>query len=158
MTHLTYADTEAGAAYREQVSLALAHALRIQMTVVLLDGIVWNDRGARCTDRQLDLFCEIGGLIKTMLTPPYNEETSEAAADDLLDRLEEIRNGVLQESIAMAADATMQRGLFCGSVGKEDFKAMLGTATKMPLCVSSRDNRSLLFLQLVEHLIIWSLW
>jgi hypothetical protein len=151
-------DTEMEAAYREQVSLTLARALRIQTTVILLDGIVRNDRGAKCSDRQLVLFSEIGGLIKAMLTPPYNEQASEAAAEDLLDCLEEIRNGVMVESIAVAADATMQRGLFCGSVGKEDFKAILGNSGRgMPLCVSSRDNRSLLFLQLVEHLIIRSL-
>jgi hypothetical protein len=149
---------EGSEAYLEAISLTLARALRIQTTVVLLDGIVRNDRGARCTERQLYLFFEIGGLIKTMLTPPYNEEMSEAASEDLLDRLEEIRDGVLQESVAVAADVTMQRGLFCGSVGKEDFKSMLGkSGFGMPLCVSSRDNRSLLFLQLVEHLVIRAL-
>lgn len=151
-------DKQISKAYRETISLTLARALRIQTTVVLLDGIVRNDRGARCTDRQLDLFCEIGELIKTMLTPPYNEKMSETASEDLLDRLEEIRDGVLQESVAVAADVTMQRGLFCGSVGKEDFKSMLGKSSfGMPLCVSSRDNRSLLFLQLVEHLVIRAL-
>jgi hypothetical protein len=151
-------DKQVSKAYREEISLTLARALRIQTTVVLLDGIVRNDRGARCTYRQLDLFCEIGDLIKTMLTPPYNEEMSEAASEDLLDHLEEIRDGVLQESVAVAADVTMQRGLFCGSVGKEDFKSMLAkSGFGMPLCVSSRDNRSLLFLQLVEHLVIRAL-
>ena len=151
-------DTKAYEAYREEVSLALARALRIQTTIVLLDGIIRSDRGGRCTDRQLLLFREIGRLIKTMLTPPYNEKGNDAAAEDLLDRLDELRTGVVQESVAVAAAAPVHRRLFCGSVRKEDYKTMLETHDRgMPLCVHSRDNCSLLFLQLVEHLVIRSL-
>jgi len=151
-------DTKAYEAYREEVSMTLARALRIQTTVVLLDGIIRNDRGGRCTDSQLHLFQEIGRLIKTMLTPPYNAVVSQVAAEDLLDCLEHLRQGVVEESVAVADAAPMHRRLFCGSVHKEDFKFMLERRDQgMPLCVHSRDNCSLLFLQLVEHLVIRSL-
>lgn len=145
-------------AYREEVSMTLARALRIQTTVVLLDGVVRSDRGGSCTESQLLLFREIGRLIKTMLTPPYNEARSHVAAEDLMDCLDELRTGVVQEAVEVADAAPMHRRLFCGSVRKEDFKEMLETRGQgMPLCVHSRDNCSLLFLQLVEHLVIRSL-
>lgn len=148
-------DTEAYEAYREEVCLTLARALRIQTTVVLLDSVIRSDRGGRCTESQLLLFRETGRLIKDMLTAPYNKAKSNAAAGALLDCLAQVRDGVVQESVAVAATAPMHRKLFCGSVSKDDYKIMLENRDLgMPVCVHSRDNCSLLFLQLMEHLII----
>jgi len=132
--------------------MTLSRAYRIQTTVVLLDRALRNDKvGLGCTDQQHELFNEIGNLIRTMLTPPCNKKISDDAAEELLDRLGEIRDGVLQESVEVAASASTQRELFCTSLGREKFKEMLGTQMAMPLCVHSRENCSLLFLQLVEQ-------
>jgi hypothetical protein len=150
-----FRDSEAYEAYREEVCLTLARALRIQSTVVLLDSVIRSDMGGKCTESQLLLFRETARLIRRMLTAPYNQAKSNAAAGELLDCLAQVRDGVVQESVAVAAEAPMHRQLFCGSVSKEDYKIMLENRDQgMPICVHSRDNCSLLFLQLVEHLII----
>jgi hypothetical protein len=84
------------------------------------------------------LTCDSARYKQSIYFVSLTEEMSEAASEDLLDCLEEICDGVLQESVAVAADVTMQGGLFCGSVGKEDFKSMLRKSVfGMPLCVST---------------------
>lgn len=151
-------DTESYEAFRKESALTLSRALRIQTTIVLIDGALRNDElGVRCTDRQRDLFGEIGSLIKTMLTPPCNQKVNDVAADELLDLLDEIRAGVLRESAQVAAAAAAEPKFFFGSLGKEDFKEMLGAERAMPLMVHNSESYSLLFLQLVEQLVIRNL-
>ena len=112
--------------------------------VMMLDGPLQNDVTGRGSDRQLNLFCEIGTLIKTMLTPPCNKNISDAATKDLLVHLGEIRDGIMQDSVQVSSGASTQCQLFCGRGGK--------------MCIPSSNNCSLLFFQLVEHLVIRTLW
>jgi len=151
-------DLEQDAKYREEVALALARALRIQTTVVILDGLVRNNIASKFSERQLDLIADIGSLIKVMLTAPFNEEKSEAAAEALLDRLDDVRGFALTAASDALAAAKMHRRLFSGSMGKEDYRARLKKQDgQLPMCIRSHDNISLLFLQLLEHLVVRSL-
>eukprot|EP00544_Gedaniella_sp_CCMP2646_P006614 CAMPEP_0202492300 /NCGR_PEP_ID=MMETSP1361-20130828/9065_1 /ASSEMBLY_ACC=CAM_ASM_000849 /TAXON_ID=210615 /ORGANISM="Staurosira complex sp., Strain CCMP2646" /LENGTH=226 /DNA_ID=CAMNT_0049122487 /DNA_START=1087 /DNA_END=1767 /DNA_ORIENTATION=+ len=149
-----FRDSEAYEAYREEVCLTLARALRIQSTVVLSDSVIRSDMGGRCTESQLLLLRETARLIRRMLTALYNQAKSNVAPGGLLDCLAQVRDGVVQESVAVAAEAPMHPQLLVGVFeGRLQDYARKSRPRNANLCSFERQW-DLLFLQLVEHLSI----
>lgn len=154
----------------------LARALRIQTTVVLLDGIVRNDTKHDFDEDQLTLFADSGTLVRRMLTVPFNRETSEAAAEELSEKLVEIRYCIIQLSAAVGRSknqmptfndpsvplsrpasstsiSSMVRVSSASSISGMDDVGGRG----MPKHVPGSRVCALLFVQLVEHLTLRSL-
>ena len=64
--------------FRTEVNHTLSRAMRIQTTVVLIDGIIRNDPKHKFSEENLELFAQIGTSIRTMLTVPLNITQSAA--------------------------------------------------------------------------------
>jgi hypothetical protein len=70
--------------YKCNLARTLAPALRIQMSIVILDGMVCNEGAEYGFDQDdFDLFAESGMLIRKMLTVPLDIEQSDAEAKQL---------------------------------------------------------------------------
>ncbi|KAL7570065.1 hypothetical protein ACA910_017100 [Epithemia clementina (nom. ined.)] len=78
--------------FRTEVAHTLARALRIQHTVVLIDGIVRNDPKHDFGEEHISLFANVGSLIGKMLSVPLNE----AAARELQAKMLQIRGFIVE--------------------------------------------------------------
>lgn len=77
----------------------LAQTLRIQTMIVCLDGVIRNDMpGYEFDDDQLDFFAQVGTLIRSMLTLPFNESKSGSAASLVAEKLAEVRSHIREIS------------------------------------------------------------
>lgn len=168
--HVVVNKEEARAAQVE-IARTLARALRIQTTIVVMDGMVRNDANYDSLPSQLLLFAETGTLIKQMLTVPLRIDSSDDAANRLFLALEEIRKWIQTMSTAVAGDEDDFEEL--RFQGIERFrKGLLETPPDLlsgmrtmgdengrgiPRDVTGRHDNTLFFLQLVEHLILRSL-
>jgi len=153
----------------------LARALRIQTTVVLLDGMIRNDPKQSFSEDHLTMFAEIGTLIRYMLTVPLNHANSASASRDLLERLTDLRRCIVDVAAAVAAEKiednnSLLRDVELGSISSDIFDDDHATKAKLlrldsgasggrcaPKHVKGSNVCALLFLQLVEHLVLRSL-
>ena len=162
-------DPEKEKFFKTNMATTLARALRIQSTIVVLDGMVRNDTDCNFTEHQLLLFAEIGRSIHRTLTLPLNIPSSDEAADDLFTQLAEIRRGIVEASNKMKL-AAKKPTIKEDSDGIQEFRnkvlnSSLASSVRMdddlgrgvPKYVTSTEGNSMLFLQLVEHLIVRSL-
>ena len=154
-----------------EIARTLARALRIQTTIVVMDGMVRNDADYDFLPSELVMFAETGTVIKRMLTVPLHLERSDEAAKRLFDILEQTRKHVLRMSTAVSGEHE-SFGDIRGQ-GIMDFQRNLlevpgdifGTSRTMgdengrgiPRDVTGSSDNTLFFLQLVEHLILRSL-
>ena len=162
---------EEARAVQVEIARTLARALRIQTTIVVMDGMVRNDANFAFLPSQLVLFAEVGTLIKQMLTVPLKVDKSDDAASRLFLALEETRKSIQTMSIAVAGDQDDFEDLRFRGI--KDFREELletspdffsSTRTMgdengrgIPRDVTGRHDNTLFFLQLVEHLILRSL-
>lgn len=158
-------------AFHTEIARTLARCLRIQTTIVVVDGMVRSDADYDFTSHQLESFSEAGSLIRTMLTIPLNRDKSNVAANVLFQKLEETRRAIHRMSIAVAdaealSDPERNEGLKefqLKLLSKENFAETLHTCNGdemgrgIPINATGRDDNTLFFLQLVEHLILRSL-
>jgi hypothetical protein len=157
---------------QKEIARTLARALRIQTTIVVLDGMIRNDAEYDFDEDQLYLFSESGSLIRTMLSVPLQLKQSNAAAKQLFLKLEETRQSIRRLSSAVNSveedsDPMREMGLrefrenlllndrddIFRSIREEDDEMGRG----VPKDATSRNDNTLFFLQLVEHLILRSL-
>ena len=159
-------------AFRTEAARTLARALRMQTTIVVLDGMVRNEGAEYGFDQDdFDLFAESGTLIREMLTVPLQTEKSNKAAKQLFRKLEQVRESIIQCSRAVGGIGTSSPKSVIHKDGMKDFEAsLLNRNTKyksmrmdddeglgIPKYAMSCHDNALLFLQLVEHLILRSL-
>jgi hypothetical protein len=157
-------------AYPTEMATTLSRALRIQATVVVLDGMVRNESECEFSDELLLLFAETGKLIRQMLTLPLQPVQSTEAARKLFEKLEQVRKGILGVSSLISEDATKRKPL--QPILEDsiiDFKTRLlnmdtdsvrmedDMGRGVPKYATGIDGNQMLFLQLVEHLIVRSL-
>ena len=165
-------DPEKEKIFKTNMATTLARALRIQSTIVVLDGMVRNDTDCNFTEHQLFLFAEIGRLIHRTLTLPLDIESCDEAADDLFTKLAEIRQGIVDASnqIKLANKPSKTPTIMEHEDGIQAFRnKVLNNSVVMsvrmdddlgrgvPKYATSTEGNSMLFLQLVEHLIVRSL-
>ena len=165
-------DPEKEKVFKTNMATTLARALRIQSTIVVLDGMVRNDTDCNFTEHQLLMFAEIGRSIHQMLTLPLNVQSSDEAADDLFTKLVAIRQGIVDASnqIKLANQSSKTPTILEHDEGIKEFRnKVLNNSVAMsvrmdddlgrgvPKYATSTEGNSMLFLQLVEHLIVRSL-
>ena len=165
-------DPEKEKVFKTNMATTLARALRIQSTIVVLDGMVRNDTDCNFTEHQLLLFAEIGRYIHQMLTLPLNVQSSDEAADNLFTKLVGIRQGIVDASnqIKLANQSSKTPTILEHDEGIKEFRnKVLNNSVAMsvrmdddlgrgvPKYATSTEGNSMLFLQLVEHLIVRSL-
>ena len=165
-------DPEKEKVFKTNMATTLARALRIQSTIVVLDGMVRNDTDCNFTEHQLLMFAEIGRSIHQMLTLPLNMQSSDEAADDLFTKLVGIRQGIVDASnqIKLANQSSKTPTILEHDEGIKEFRnKVLNNSVAMsvrmdddlgrgvPKYATSTEGNSMLFLQLVEHLIVRSL-
>jgi len=143
--------------FRTEVAHTLARALRIQHTVVLLDGIVRNDPKHDFSEAHINLFADIGTLIAQTLSVPLNQ----FAVTKLRGKMEIVRGYIIELSakVAMSSNdvpAMSSRHDLAGMWEDEDGSE--GALENGPVDVENEKSldgsrvHALLFLQLVEHL------
>ena len=162
---------EKSKAFHTEVARTLARTLRMQTTIVVLDGMIRNEGADYEFDQQhFDLFSASGTLIREMLTVPLNVSKSDEAATQLFRNLEFTRKSIVKLSKKVAGVATSPKSVMYKN-GMRDFEARLLNrnmnfkSTRMdddeglglPKYATDCDDNALLFLQLVEHLILRSL-
>lgn len=155
--------------FRSEVANTLARALRIQHTVVLLDGIMRNDPKHDFSESQIKNFADIGTLIGTMLSVPLNDE----AADQLLIIMAQVRQYIVKLAAVISAEETSAKGtphrnlesqssfIYLTELVDDDDDSdedVVGSirCTNAPATTNGSPLSALLFLQLVEHLALRS--
>lgn len=153
--------------FQTEVARTLARALRIQTTIVVLDGMVRSDADYHFSAEQLQSLSAIGVNIKKMLKIPLDNEKSNAAAKLLFVQLEEIRRDIHCMSTAVAEDGLdierehslkeFQASLFGDDLGLSMRTEGDDLGRGIPKNATGKEDNTLFFLQLVEHLILRSL-
>ena len=162
--------------FKKETANTLARSLRIQTTVVLLDGIIRNDPHHNFNDDDLELFANSGTLISRMLSLPYNPQRSEEAAIALTQNLHTVRQLIVTNSGKVHSNPSSlpkvdsresfdtfvmgsQTNLLGLAASKSDDSndAIDHSGRGVPKFVKGSHVCALLFLQLVEHLILRSL-
>ena len=141
---------EAILTFQSEVANTLARALRIQHTVVLLDGMIRNDPKHDFTENQINLFADVGTLISEMLSVPLNE----GAAHQLKDKMDQVRGEIIRMSAVVAErPQKMTKSASFHTIASitdddddDDHGRGLGKFS------DNSGVQVLLFLQLVEHL------
>ena len=172
--------------FRTETANTLARAMRIQTTVVLIDGIVRNDPKHKFSSEQLELLGSVGTLIRRMLAVPLDTEASDAAAQKLTEDLVTMRRMIVDLSATVSSEPSLQvpsvipehslersirdsrvdlagRGMY-GSTGslqslaESQFECVEcdKNGSGSPKHVQGSHACSLLFLQLAEHLALRS--
>ncbi|KAL3916582.1 MAG: hypothetical protein SGILL_005112 [Bacillariaceae sp.] len=163
-------------ALHTEIARTLARALRIQTTIVVMDGMIRSEAAYDFDQRQIDSFASTGRLIKTMLSLPLDRERSNPAARLLFDKLEETRKDLIRASNAVCAAAQDEWEDMERFESLKDFRSNLLSGAKeqffdtaryssksddlgrgLPDKATGREQNSLFFLQLLEHLILRSL-
>jgi hypothetical protein len=100
-----------------EMANSIARALRIQNTVVLLDGIVRNDPKHDFSEAHINLFADIGSLIRQMLSVPLRCESNEVAAKELKVKLARIRRYIIELSSVVASSSQEMPAQYVGAIG-----------------------------------------
>mmetsp|Transcript_28037 Transcript_28037/g.56842 ORF Transcript_28037/g.56842 Transcript_28037/m.56842 type:complete len:342 (+) Transcript_28037:426-1451(+) len=170
--------------FRTETANTLARAMRIQTTVVLIDGIVRNDPKHKFSSEQLELLGSVGTLIRRMLAVPLDTEASDTAAQKLTEDLVTMRRMIVDLSATVSSEPSLpsvipehslERGIRDSRVDLAGLGMYGSTSSLQSLsesqfeCVDCDKNGSgsprhvqgshagsLLFLQLAEHLTLRS--
>lgn len=154
-------------AFHTEIARTLARCLRIQTTIVVLDGMVRSDADYSFKPEQLISFSETGQLIKQMLHLPLEKKVNDEAARKLFVKLEETREAIQNMSTKVSeaeeeedADrleslADFRRNLLAEEISSIRTNDDMGRG--IPLNATGRNDNTLFFLQLVEHLILRSM-
>jgi hypothetical protein len=160
-------ENECFSSFNKEIARTLARSLRIQTTIVVLDGMVRNDTEYDFGESDLVVFSETGTFIRQMLTLPFQIHLNNSAALCLFRCLDDIRRRITQlsdavskpdESAAHARYAGLER--FKRSLVSEDDEFLHAdddVGRGIPEFASGSNENSLFFLQLVEHLVHRSL-
>jgi Fusaric acid resistance protein-like len=151
-----------------EIAKTLSRALRIQTTIVVLDGMLRKDAMFDFTHDQLFLFSSIGKLIKEMLTVPLKLELTDDAARQLFDKLEDVKRCIMIESSKVAEGMqnlqqrrheSIQRFKKCLLVNNGGLNDIVedDEGRGIPKNATCHFENTLFFLELVEHLILRSL-
>ena len=153
--------------FNKEIARTLARSLRIQTTIVMLDGLVRHDTEYNFAREDLQLFREIGTNIHRMLTLPLDPSANNTAALALFSELETIRNKILLLSEAVSkpdaeqsATRTKSMVRFRDTLTAEAVDNLIkddDAGRGIPKFASEENENSLFFFQLVEHLILRSL-
>jgi hypothetical protein len=159
-----------------EIAKTLARSLRIQSTIVVLDGMLRSETDFEFKTHDYVIFLETGTLIADMLKSPILQSSNDIAAIQLFDRLMEIRRRMAELSSIFGRRPASVEALEEWELGQ--FKSTLLVSTSASAAASQSPNRphddddlgrgipklptlrvsnSLFFLQLVEHLILRSL-
>jgi hypothetical protein len=141
-----------------------------------MDGMIRSEAEYNFNKRQIESFSEIGKLMKSMLSLPLDRDRSNPAARSLFEKLEETRQDIFLVSAAVSAAANDEWEDMTRHECLKDFKSNLLEGNEdeffntqrysstgddlglgLPIKATTRDDNSLFFLQLVEHLILRSL-
>lgn len=144
----------------------LARTLRIQTTVVMIDGMIRSDAEYELDGDDLFIFREIGSCIHQMLKMPINSAENKRSAVKLFEYLEILRQrlaAIRRESIRSQLESDREETLndFYESVldkraeMNESIRDDLGRG--LPKNLTESDENTLFFLQLVEHLVLRAL-
>ena len=172
--------------FRTETANTLTRAMRIQTTVVLIDGIVRNDPKHTFSSQQLELLANVGTLIRQMLAVPLDIEASDTAAQNLTVDLATLRRMIVDLSATVSTEPSLQVSSIIpedsleNNIGdsRVDFagRGMYGSTGSLQSLAENQfecveyDNEgsdslkhvqgshacSLLFLQLAEHLALRS--
>lgn len=147
----------------------LARTLRIQTTVVMIDGMILSDADYVLDSDDLFMFREIGTCIHRSLQLPIEPSRNARAAEKLFDylallrqRLTSLRHDTVQSQLNHA-DREETLNDFYESVldmraqneWNESIRDDLGRG--LPKNLTESDENTLFFLQLVEHLVLRAL-
>lgn len=147
--------------FKVEVNQTLSRSMRIQTTVVLIDGIIRNDPNHKFSEDHLDIFATVGTLIRSMLSARLDVTTSDAIEEELRTNLVEMRRMIvdLAATVSASPEAQMPNTHLdrsthssISSSTMDDDKDGAGA----PKHVEGSHVCSLLFLQLAEHLAIRS--
>jgi len=160
-------DDEVSDAFHTEIARTLARCLRIQTTIVVMDGMVRSDADYSFKPEQLMSFSETGQLIKQMLKLPMDKKANDQAARKLFHKLEETREEIQNMSTKVSEieeqeDADRLEGLegFRRELLSDVSYSIRSTddyGRGIPLNATGRHDNTLFFLQLVEHLILRSM-
>ena len=130
--------------FKHGCAVTLGRALRVQTTVVLMDGIIRNDPHHCFAEDLISTLTEMGTLTRKMLNISPESDTSEAAKELLMERLVLVRAAVgkLSHTVTDTEAVIVSRK----SVGSNAHKR------RSIVCDDGSNRHNLLFLQLVEHL------
>lgn len=96
--------------FRTEMNNTLARALRIQNTVILIDGIVRNDPPHNFSKVHINLFAQVGTLIRQMLVVPVMQHkrdcSNEQAYTELKTKLTQIRSNIIELSSIVATSSS----------------------------------------------------
>jgi hypothetical protein len=152
--------------YRLEVARILARTLRIQTTVVMIDGMVRSDADYDLNLADLETLRQIGSCMKNMLKMPVEKTRNDDAATKLFVHLEALRrrlatlrheavqndlNSEREENLGDFHDAVLGRK----PMGMFSERDDLGRG--LPKHLTESDENTLFFLQLVEHLVLRTL-
>lgn len=147
----------------------LARTLRIQTTVVMIDGMIRSDADFEFSDDDLYMFREIGGCIRTALRMPIEPERNSKAAEKLFEylemlrfRLASLRREAMHEQLTKSEREETYTDFYESVLGKvqscefkESIRDDLGRG--LPKNLTESDENTLFFMQLVEHLVLRAL-
>ena len=157
---------EAAAAFHKEISMTMSRALRIQTTVLTLDGMIRNDTAHDGFDENdFVAFAETGTLIRELQKLPLEAARCDYAAEHLFCQLEQIRRSIPRVSAVVFAENLSKSGSLLKPILEEgimDFRSSLNKrgymSTRMDdddghgmpkYAATSSNNNVMLFLQLV---------
>jgi hypothetical protein len=152
------------------IATILARALRIQTTVIVLDGMIRYDAVYEFNEEQLQLFATTGILIRRLLTLPLAPPSQTATTlQGLFGQFEALRLSTRRAAASFLDDPHLHNDKEEDEEALLDFRSRLlrgAPSTRMddnkgrglPLYTScSIHSNRLLFLQLVEQLVLRAL-
>lgn len=148
--------------FKDEVNQTLSRSMRIQTTVVLIDGIIRNDPNHKFSEEQLDLLANVGTLIRRMLSARLDVTTSDAIEEEVRTNLVEMRRMIVDLAATVSASPEVQ--IPNTNLDRSTQSSIISSAMDddndgagAPKHVEGSHVCSLLFLQLAEHLAIRSL-
>ena len=154
-------------ALNQAIARTLARSMRIQTTIVMLDGMVRHDTDYNLTRSDLRRLRLVGSQVQAMLAVPLIVSSSDQAALALLTELGAVRKKILLLSQAASQQDDLERSLLeqrfrRSLVGGGDSDAAVvddddDAGRGIPKFASDANDNARFFLQLVEHLILRSL-
>eukprot|EP00804_Cyclotella_cryptica_P020263 CCRYP_015885-RA/>CCRYP_015885-RA protein AED:0.38 eAED:0.38 QI:214/1/1/1/0/0/2/105/504 len=155
--------------FKTEVDHILSRAMRIQTTIILIDGIIRSDPKHKFSEENLNLLVQLGNSIRTMLTVPLDITASDAASEQLCTDLVTLRTMIVDLSavVSKSRDVQIHRSvdsdpsfssysIYSDSTSEDELDDDRG-GVHAPKHVAGSHVCSLLFLQLAEHLALRSL-
>ena len=135
-------------AFAKEVRHTLARALRLQHTIVLLDGIVRNDPKHDFGQWHIQLFVDVGSLVHDLLAVPgsgnHEEESGrrkEEAYKELKLKLTQVRGSIIELSAVVAQTSQEVSAIGVGIWGSRyDLTSILDSSTDEQVSDDVDDN------------------